>query len=107
METVSEDASTELVALSARQKRGDALIEVPDIPRHEPSNPMGLTKKELALRKYQIAELEKLYPNVPNMWLNYVWDYHYSHDKEELDKKIDSGFFETPASKRDPSNILK
>ena len=90
-----------LVSLETKTNRNEALVEVPDLPRHQPSNPMGLTKKELALRKYQIKELEKLYPRVPKMWLDYIWDYHYSQDKDELEKKIDSGFFEKSPKKRD------
>ena len=45
-----------------------------EIPRHEPKNPFNYSKVQLAKRKKAVSDAEKDFPNVPGLWIEWMYD---------------------------------
>lgn len=65
-----------------------------EIPRHEPKNPFNYSKVQLAKRKKEISDAEKDYPNVPGLWVEWMYDLLQQKSSEEIEKIIESGEWE-------------
>lgn len=75
-----------------------------ELPRHQPSNPLGLSKLDQIQRRREVRELHEIYPYLPINIIEDVWEYHYLQDPTELKEKIESGYFEKPI---EPKKELK
>lgn len=78
--------------------------EIAELPRYEDPNVMGYTKLEKAEKLRCVKELEKMFPNLPWKWLDYIYDYHFLQDKTELEKRIEAGEFEKKSVFRVPQS---
>lgn len=58
------------------------------IPRHQPDNPFGYDEIKLAERKKAIRDAEKDYPNVPPMWIEWMYDIIENTPAEEMKEII-------------------
>ena len=65
------------------------------IPRHVPSNPYNYTNLQLAERKHALKLLEREYPHLPFGWIEMCYDFEYNTPKEEIDKIINEGLWES------------
>jgi len=106
MEEQGEAEQTQIIP-QAQINGGDIDVKslfptLDEFSRYEDPNPLGLTNLEKAQKKQQVAELEKLFPRVPWKFLEMLWDYHHIQDKDELEKKINEGYFEKKTKKRIP-----
>ena len=73
-----------------------SLPEIPDAPRHVPENPFNYTKVQLAEREQAIRAMKRDYPNIPEMWLEHLWDFEFRTPKEEINAIINEGKWEVP-----------
>ena len=70
------------------------------IPRqHKWSNAMNFTEEQLIKRSNDLKELEKLYPNVPYLWLEMAWNFTESKTEEEHRNIIDNKLWEKEDAK--------
>ena len=53
-------------------------------------NAEQLSTLEIAQRKADVKELQQLYPNLPGMWLDMLWNWWKKTDDVEIQKIIDS-----------------
>lgn len=68
-----------------------------NIPRQTQTlNSNGLNKLQICRRKYDMKLLKKQYPNLPDTWLEMVWNFVERTPPEEVDKIIESGSWEKP-----------
>ena len=93
--------------------RGD---EVPtkhlddEFPRYDNAqdNWLRYTKAELAAKEKHLKEMARDYPNLPESWLELVYDFGKQKGEEELARIIESGQFEKPSTKgRDFGGVIK
>lgn len=78
-----------------------------DIPRHEPQNHFNYTPLELAERKKAIRDAVKDYPNVPEGWIEWMYDLIKNTPEEEIKDIINNKKWETEPKKRDkPGTIV-
>ena len=66
-----------------------------DIPRYVEPNPFNYTKVQLAQRKKALLDMKKDYPQLPEGWLEMVYDVHENTPKEEILDIINNGRWET------------
>jgi hypothetical protein len=71
-------------------------VTIDDIPRHEPENPLGYSKVELAKRKKALRDMEKDYPSLPFGWLEMTYDFCATRPESEIEQIINDGLFEAP-----------
>jgi len=64
------------------------------------TNTMGLTDAQLALRKVQVAELEKIYPNIPANWIEAMWSYCEITPKDEVDEIVKNNLWDGKPSEK-------
>lgn len=70
-----------------------APLTVDGVPRTEKSNPLGYTEDQQQEKELAIKTMRELYPNVPVMYCDWVYDLCKNTPQEEMDKikeKIDS-----------------
>jgi len=72
-------------------------MEVEGIPRYEKPNPYNYTKVQLAEKKSAVRAMIKDYPTVPPMWCEWLYDVITNKPKEEVEKIINEGLWETPS----------
>ena len=60
------------------------------------ANDMGFDELTLIRRKNEVKELAKLYPNIPEFWIEMAWNFHEKTPKEEQDRIIKEKLFEKP-----------
>jgi hypothetical protein len=60
------------------------------------ANDMGFDELTLIRRKNEVKELSKLYPNIPEFWIEMAWNFHEKTPKEEQDRIIKEKLFEKP-----------
>jgi hypothetical protein len=65
-----------------------------EIPRHQPKNPFNYSKVELAKRKKAVSDAEKDYPNVPGLWIEWMYDLLEQKGEAEVNRIIESGEWE-------------
>jgi hypothetical protein len=69
-------------------------------------NSHGLTESEKVLKVAQVKELARLYPTVPDFWLEMVWQFH--HDHPEKAKEIEEkDLYREKPTKYQTGGILK
>jgi hypothetical protein len=72
-----------------------AIVEnIPQTKRY--ANDMGFDELTLIRRKNEVKELAKLYPNIPEFWIEMAWNFHEKTPKEEQDRIIKEKLFEKP-----------
>ncbi len=65
-----------------------------EIPRYEPKNPFNYSKVQLAKRKKAVSDAEKDFPNVPGLWIEWMYDLLEQKTESEIEKLIESGEWE-------------
>lgn len=68
-----------------------------EIPRYEMPNPRGYTNLQLEEKQKQVKKLHKDHPNVPEYYLEMLYDYLFSKDEETLKKMINENVHGEPA----------
>ena len=68
-----------------------------EIPRYEMPNPRGYTNLQIEEKRKQVKKLHKDYPNVPEYYLEMLYDYLFSKDEETLKKMINENVHGEPA----------
>ena len=68
---------------------------IPQTKRY--ANDMGFDELTLIRRKNEVKELAKLYPNLPEFWIEMAWNFHEKTPKEEQDRIIKEKLFEKPS----------
>jgi len=76
---------------------GDLSIDEAIPQTRKYANDMGFDELTLIRRKNEVKELAKLYPNVPEFWIEMAWNFHEITPKEEQDKIIKEKLFEKPS----------
>jgi hypothetical protein len=79
-------------------------------PRYDNSqdNWLNYTKEELAAKDKHLKEMARDFPNLPEAWLEMVYDFGKQKGEEELAQIIQSGEFEKPSNKgRDFGGVIK
>ena len=79
--------------------------DIPDAPRHVPANPFNYTKVQLAERELAIKAMKRDFPTIPEMWLEYLWDFQFKTPKEEIEKIINGGLWEVPGKFTQKLNV--
>jgi NADH:ubiquinone oxidoreductase subunit len=77
-----------------------------DIPRHEQKNPFNYTSLELAERKKAIRDAVKDYPNVPEGWVEWMYDLIKNTSEEEIKDIINNKKWEDKPKERDPAGTI-
>lgn len=77
-----------------------------DIPRHEPKNPFNYTSLELAERKKAIRDATKDYPNIPEGWIEWMYDLIKNTSEEEIKDIINNKKWENEPKERDPAGTI-
>jgi len=72
-------------------------MEVEGVPRYEKPNPYNYTKVQIAERTSAVRAMIKDYPNVPPMWVEWLYDTITKKSPEEVEKIINEGLWETPS----------
>jgi len=67
-----------------------------DVPRYVMPNPRNYTNMELEKKAKQIKVLHKDYPNVPEYWLDMLYDYLITKDDDTLEKMINTEIHSRP-----------
>lgn len=99
---------TELDLLSKKELTNEAVNILDDLPRNEGRNPLGLSRIELKKRNKQIELAAKDYSRVPDMWVEWMYDYIQREGEDKIKEMIDNGDFERPDYvKRELGGILK
>lgn len=70
-----------------------------EIPRYESKNPFNYSKVELAKRKKAVIDAEKDYPNIPGLWIEWMYDLMGQKSEEEIEHIINSGEWEKEINK--------
>ena len=65
-----------------------------EFPRYEAPNPFKYSKIQLAQRTKALRDMHRDYPNLPESWLEMVYDYHENTPKEEVEQIINEGKWE-------------
>ena len=65
-----------------------------EIPRYEAPNPYNYTKTQLAKRSKALRDMQRDYPNLPESWLEMVYDFHENTDQQEVERIINEGKWE-------------
>ncbi len=52
------------------------------------TNTWGMSEKQLARRKIEVQQLEKLYPTIPAAWIETMWSLCETKTQEELEEMI-------------------
>ena len=52
------------------------------------ANDMGFDELTLIRRKNEVNQLAKLYPSLPEFWIEMAWNFHEKTPKEEQDRII-------------------
>jgi hypothetical protein len=74
-----------------------------ECPRHEMDNYRNYTNIELERKAKQIKVLHKDYPNVPEYWLDMLYDYLATKNEETLEKMVNEDTHgEPPINPRNP-----
>ena len=73
-----------------------AEIQVDDIPRHVEENHYNYTKVEQAERSKAIKDMAKDYHNLPQGWLEMVYDFWKNTPEEQVNDIINKGEWEKP-----------
>ena len=66
-----------------------------EIPRHKMANHYNYTPLQLAERKKALFDMKKDYPDLPDGWLEMVYDFNEQTPKEEVEQIINEGKWET------------
>ena len=66
-------------------------------PRHEMANPRNYTNLELERKSSLTKELHKRYPNVPQYWVEMLFDYLHGKSDDELEKMVNEDTHGEPA----------
>lgn len=74
-------------------------MEIQDLPRAVPDNPYKYSKTELAKRKIALKAMERDFPNVNPMWIEWTYDVITNMDEKEVEKIIEEGTWEKQESK--------
>ncbi len=61
---------------------------ITEIPRHEPENPFNYSPLQLATRKKAIRDAKRDYPNLPEMWIEWMYDVVENTPKDEINDVI-------------------
>jgi NADH:ubiquinone oxidoreductase subunit len=77
-----------------------------DIPRHEQKNPFNYTSLELAERKKAIRDATKDYPNVPEGWIEWMYDLIKNIPEEEIKDIINNKKWEDKPKERDAAGTI-
>lgn len=79
-----------------------------DIPRcTQTLNGSGLSLEERKKREEDVKELEKMYPNLPSLWLDLLWNFWNSKSETEIQHLIDSKEWEKPSTKFVNGGVIK
>ena len=70
-----------------------------EFPRYEPKNPFNYSNVELAKRKKAIIDAEKDFPNVPTLWIEWMYDLIEQKGEKEVARIINSGEWEKQINK--------
>jgi hypothetical protein len=68
-----------------------------EIPRYKMPNPRGYTNLQLEDKKKQVKKLHADFPNVPEYYLDMLYDYLASKDEETLKKMVNENIHGEPA----------
>ena len=75
------------------------------LERYKAENPLNYTKVELAHKSKALKDMAKDYPNVPEVWLEYLYDWQHITPKEEVERIIESGEWEVPGKFSEFKNV--
>lgn len=64
------------------------------LPRHKPNNPYKYSNTELAVRKTALKAMKRDFPDLPQLWLELVYDTTNHIPSDELEKIINEGQWE-------------
>lgn len=67
-------------------------------PRHEMENPRNYTNMELEVKAKRVKVLHQDYPNVPEYWLDMLYDYLSKKDDKTLTQMVNEDTHGEPAS---------
>tara|TARA_R110001592_G_scaffold62979_2_gene192804 strand:+ start:39 stop:404 length:366 start_codon:yes stop_codon:yes gene_type:complete len=68
-----------------------------ECPRHEMKNPRNYTNMELEMKTKRVKVLHQDYPNVPEYWLDMLYDYLAKKDDKTLEKMVNEDTHGEPA----------
>jgi len=64
------------------------IVKIEDFERYKEKNHFNYTEMELVKRSKAIKDLEKDYPTVPGMWIEWMYDVIENKPKDEVEKII-------------------
>lgn len=84
----------------------DTKDKLTDLPRHEPENPFNYTQLQLATRKKAISDAVKDFQNIPEGWIEWMYDYIERTPKEEIERIIDNKEWEVAPKERQQPGVV-
>ena len=70
-----------------------------EIPRHVESNPFNYTEKQKAVRQKAIKDMGRDYPNVPHLWLAWLYDVIQNKPVSEVEEIMEKNLWDKPPEK--------
>ena len=67
------------------------------VPKKRPLSGYTYTAKQQAEKDFTVGEWAKKYPDTPEIWIDWLYDFCYHTPQEELDKIMDSGEWDKPS----------
>ena len=67
-----------------------------EIPRHSESNPFNYTEKQKAVRRKAIKDMGRDYPNVPHLWLEWLYDVIQNKPVSEVEEIMEKNLWDVP-----------
>ena len=66
------------------------VVKLEEFERYKAKNPYNYSEMDLAKRSKALKDLEKDYPTVPSLWLEWLYDVIENKPKEEVEDMINN-----------------
>ena len=67
-----------------------------EIPRHVEANPFNYTEKQKAVRRKAIKDMGRDYPNLPHLWIEWLYDVIQNKPVSEVEEIIEKNLWDVP-----------
>ena len=71
------------------------------------TNTWGMTDAQLSRRKLEVAQLEKLYPNLPGSWIEMAWSFCETTPDDVVKRIVDNKEWEGKPKHRNTHGVIK
>ena len=72
-------------------------MEPLEVPKRRPLQGYEYTPKQQAEKEFIVGEWAKKYPQTPELWIDWMYDFCFHTPQEELDRIMESGEWDKPS----------